>query len=93
MTFKKIGDHRYQVLFAEDSPIVAKRLRAGNRSRKLEDPCFAGTVSKEIFVSYPAGKPIERSFWTARTPGYVPIPGQHSTHNDAAALLLKGVPA
>lgn len=88
MTFKRINPKRYQVLYPEDHPTVAKRLKASERHRF--NPRFAGTVGREEYYTYVNGKRVKRSFWTARTPGYMQLKGQYRTRELAAEPLLKG---
>lgn len=91
-TFKQIGPKRYQVLFPEDSPIVAKRLKAHSRhARGYESLHFAGTVMREDFITYKGKRRVKGSFWIARTPGYMQLKGQFKTRELAAEPLLKGV--
>lgn len=84
LDFQRISKQRYRVLRPDSDVSEHERELA---DRKAVDPRFLGTVTKEEFVSYPHGKPVQRHFWLARSKGFVLVGKTHTTRQSAAASL------
>lgn len=64
-----------------------KRYQVLNMEGKL-----IGTVTKEVFTTYPHGTAIEAHFWVAQGRGYIRIPGRFETRKGAAEALVESLP-
>lgn len=84
--FQRINKDRWQVLLPSDQ-VTEKQMIEG--IRRGVNPRFLGTVHKQEFVTYVDGHRVKRSFWLARSKGYMPVGKAHPSRKEAGEALYR----